>query len=806
MLTPSTLPADWREHVVSRRMDIRVGTAGTLLPQEYIVLDSIELTEQVCDGKFHLGGVISSRFCFTVNTDCITFGDDSLSVSETITLDDETEHSVPIGQFYIDRSDSVVTWGETYFEGKYVAYDAFVAKTDRLVTAADAEDFRRGWHDAGEGELNTLLAFVSTKCGYMPDSATITAIAECANNSRLGINIAEDGSSLGYGLERAVQCGATYRDVLSAIAALAGGAFKSTRGGSYRFVPLAARAAVTRTFTATDRISSTVDTQPGRAVIETVQLLDIELSDPLSRNEYTYLTLSLGNNILLPDVMTSPMIQTPIVYQIAEALLRSLGSWGTAPDRYDDPIVLTTAEMTIFGDPTVEAGDFVRYETASGVTADFFVMQYVYRFRQPCIIRSYGDSVNNVYSDPSNPGYGEAVRSGGYFNLNTARQISALSSKITAVGTRADGIADDLSALSDTVDEHTEQIAELYQRTDSRAVYSLTEHQIGYWIDGRELFERTYLISPLGDSSTHSVTAELGIDQLIEIVESRGQLLGQDYSRPLNGIPLLADGSADIANAVSYSLSDTEITVTKGTADRSTEKAYITVRYTRYSDSEIYGYAVTQTRYDSISHAEKYYCVGEQFTQMQYILDVQEIGQSDYDLLTPAANTLYIIKDGTEIENVLLEDTQADRLYYGNTLLWEKQESSDWVVTDKYALCYANPSPFPVDCTLADLGRSETNYAIFVWTYNGVYHADLILFASDPVKLTYDTTYDTFKTPTNVTAESVSYVWNGSSWSYSGGGRYNNWYWGQNLSNNTFPLYFSDSDLTFNFDGRDYAP
>lgn len=83
------------------------------------------------------------------------------------------------------------------------------------------------------------------------------------------------------------------------------------------------------------------------------------------------------------------------------------------------------------------------------------------------------------------------------------------------------------------------------------------------------------------------MTAELGIDQLIEIVESRGQLLGQGYSRPLYGIPLLADGStADIANAVSYSLSDTEITVTKGTADRSTEKAYITVRYTRNTDRQ----------------------------------------------------------------------------------------------------------------------------------------------------------------------------------------------------------------------------
>jgi len=117
-----------------------------------------------------------------------------------------------------------------------------------------------------------------------------------------------------------------------------------------------------------------------------------------------------------------------------------------------------------------------------------------------------------------------------------------------------------------------------------RRVYSTSEQRIGTWIDGSALFEKTYVVSPIGDSTSRAVTVSLGISSLGEIVESRGQLIGSGFSRPLECMPIGTDGASAVPiDATCYSLSDTDLTVYNGTTDRSNCKAYVTVRYTRSS-------------------------------------------------------------------------------------------------------------------------------------------------------------------------------------------------------------------------------
>ena len=112
-------------------------------------------------------------------------------------------------------------------------------------------------------------------------------------------------------------------------------------------------------------------------------------------------------------------------------------------------------------------------------------------------------------------------------------------------------------------------------------VYSTYSHRVGTWIDGSELYEKTYEITQLGDSSDRSVSVPLDIQMLREIVESRGQLIGQGFSHPLECMPISSDGTAaEAVDATSYSLSTTTLTVYNGSTDRSACKAYVTIRYT----------------------------------------------------------------------------------------------------------------------------------------------------------------------------------------------------------------------------------
>lgn len=131
-------------------------------------------------------------------------------------------------------------------------------------------------------------------------------------------------------------------------------------------------------------------------------------------------------------------------------------------------------------------------------------------------------------------------------------------------------------------------------KSESLVNYSEEEHLIGTWIDGSDLYEKTVVIPALDDGTTRVVEQPHGIVDLIEVVESRGQLLsvrgGADHffmlSEPLEQFSLDVSGSSISTTDISYYHVDNDkIHVHSGSIDMSAYKAYVTLRYTRFTSN-----------------------------------------------------------------------------------------------------------------------------------------------------------------------------------------------------------------------------
>lgn len=595
MVSPisGTLPSDWQEHAVTRRTDIYAGENETIIPQQYLVMGSVEITQSVCtNGKFHLGGVISSRLTFKVNTACITFGDDRLKVYEHIVLDDDSEYDIPLGVYFVDRTDSVITEDGDYFEGNYVAYDAF-SRADKVVTMAEAEGFHTA-HGAPSGEtLYNLITWIVNIIHLYATISTKTAISAHDNNERSYINIEKEESiykSYGYYLYKAARNGNTYRDVLSSIAVMLGGAFLIDRTGNgteYKLVPFQAGASPVCTLSASDRIRSSLDTHTGKPMIRDITYGSMTVTNPITNVSYTDAQLSLGDLsiVQLPEVSARPEQQYYVLQAALETLSMQLGNWkkrSGIPVSQGDPLALTSAEIEYFGDPTLEAGDYIRCTTSSGNT-EFYILEHVYKPHRPSAIRSYAEINDSRYTNTRSPSYGETRRPSGY--------DAAIAAQIARLSENSQDFSDEISSLQNDVSDINTDITGLDARMTAAeaaisaistdVIYSTTERKIGKWIDDSDLFEKTIVISALGDGTTRSVQAAHGIADLGEVVESRGQVITQNgLYFPLQQMPVSSDGlSALAADATAYTIDRTNITVTNGTTDMSGCKAYVTLRY-----------------------------------------------------------------------------------------------------------------------------------------------------------------------------------------------------------------------------------
>ena len=182
---------------------------------------------------------------------------------------------------------------------------------------------------------------------------------------------------------------------------------------------------------------------------------------------------------------------------------------------------------------------------------------------------------------------------------NRSQQIAKLDSSVSSMNssignlkqstgelaTQVSGLSGDVSSLSSSVSSINTRLTaaeEAISHISTDVIYSTDERKIGSWIDGDDIYEKTVVIPALGDGATRSVQAAHGIDNLGEVVESRGMLLSSGAFRPLQAIPIGSDGTSVIPESgTSYSVGRTSITVTCGTDDMSGCKAYITLRYTK---------------------------------------------------------------------------------------------------------------------------------------------------------------------------------------------------------------------------------
>lgn len=92
------------------------------------------------------------------------------------------------------------------------------------------------------------------------------------------------------------------------------------------------------------------------------------------------------------------------------------------------------------------------------------------------------------------------------------------------------------------------------------------------------------------------------------------------------------------------------------------------------------GMALTQEHYDALgAYEEIYYVILGGQEQESEIYTCKELTQTEYDDTPHDAQTLYIIKDGDEIIDVLLGDQQADALYFGADKLWQHSDYPNWL-------------------------------------------------------------------------------------------------------------------------------
>lgn len=617
MYTPNNIYSGWENDIVSSALDVRIiyrgadgsSSAETVVPESKIQENSVTVKENICLGKFHVGGAISRQLNIQLidNTYDLTYCD--IVLAQKYTLQNNTVITFPMGTYIVDaesvRKDQMFT--------ELTAYDYFI-KADSIVSQQEADAFTGTnlWDvfSYAAAESGLTLGFVRSD------------ISDYSNFS-IKPNF-KAGQSLPLDLQKASEMGATYRDVMSSAAALIGCALKIDRvTNRVMLVKFTTPRTSVYTLNATNSIKRQINDK-----YSLIRYVSYGINKGMQINYvgdgYYAADLSLGTNVILPDESYS---MTAMQIQAAVESRTGLQS-----------VELRDVDVKWFGYPGLEAGDYITSQQTwlDSQEVSFYVMENVWKPHQPCTIRSFGAVSSNVYATGSATSYGESRRAS-RANVTTSQEAQNIQNQI-----------------------------------DTSSSYSTAEHTVGRWLDNNWLYEKTYVFNALGTDQTRIVSQALDISRLREIVESRGQLLSSGYSMPIPTMPLTAAGTVDEDNAV-YFVADTAndlLKVHNGAVDRSGEKAYITLRYTadRYI---IYGYALTQSAYDLLTpESDKYYAISN--TASGEITDVLRLTQSQYDdMSTHSSDTLYIITaDGTTISYAYMGDTGLIKLYLGSNVIW----------------------------------------------------------------------------------------------------------------------------------------
>ena len=114
--------------------------------------------------------------------------------------------------------------------------------------------------------------------------------------------------------------------------------------------------------------------------------------------------------------------------------------------------------------------------------------------------------------------------------------------------------------------------------TQALVEYSTNEKLVGYWIDGKAIYEKTVSIAPLPTASATKEVAH-GISNLGEIISISGFARNPSTNVRIP-LPFASSGVSGISVAV---VNNTSIQVAPGTDRSSFTIAYVTLRYTNTS-------------------------------------------------------------------------------------------------------------------------------------------------------------------------------------------------------------------------------
>ncbi len=404
--------SDYLDHVVSENTvgKLKTGTQAkvvlTPITPEDIVEKSVVIKENVCLNQFHTGGAISRQLSIMLLGNNWTLADTDIILEERYELDDGGTATVRLGQYIIDLQSVKRTKTYTSFN----AYDYF-ARADKVVTQNDQGEFEADTRYPNK-TLADVVAFAAEKAGLFA-TPFLQLISSHPNNT---IKPNMSGSSTApYNLQRAVNAQATWRDVLSSAAAIVGCALKISRSPRVpiSIYPDDVYADIITPVKFYDTISSGTAQRTPKFTFDANNTIRREISETpntivsASYSNFTfapgsatilsqYLTLDLGDNILLPETAgaTTPQI---VINATSEA------ASGIRNENHNSGIVLYNADITWFGDPRIEAGDFVTssQDWLHTNAVSFYVMESTYKPHQNCIVRSFAGSNNNIYSATS---------------------------------------------------------------------------------------------------------------------------------------------------------------------------------------------------------------------------------------------------------------------------------------------------------------------------------------------------------------------------------------------------------------------
>ena len=110
--------------------------------------------------------------------------------------------------------------------------------------------------------------------------------------------------------------------------------------------------------------------------------------------------------------------------------------------------------------------------------------------------------------------------------------------------------------------------------------YSLDEHKIGTWIDGSDLYQRTFEVTELSKNTWNN--SILGTSD-IKIVDFTGLIYWLDNQAASDSTQLnyYASGSDNCFTCINTAQTDMRIYPTNTSSDMSIDKAVITIKYTK---------------------------------------------------------------------------------------------------------------------------------------------------------------------------------------------------------------------------------